>query len=86
MFSFCYIYIYKVSTMILTIITNKKRFQIKTDDDYPIITRSYEKMLGYDQTHDDNLIVFEGVDDHGDKYSMEIRKSHYAIIEYREIV
>lgn len=72
--------------MILTIITNKKRFQIKTDDDYPIITRSYEKMLGYDQTHDDNLIVFEGVDDHGDKYSMEIRKSHYAIIEYREIV
>ena len=43
-------------------------------------------MLGYDQTHDNNLIVFEGVDDNGDKYSMEIRKSHYAIIEYKEVV
>ena len=31
-------------------------------------------------------MVFEGVDDHGDKYSMEIRKSHYAIIEYKEVV
>lgn len=71
--------------MILTVITNRKRFQIKTDDDYPIVTRSYEKMLGYDQTLDDNLIVFEGVDD-GNKYSMEIRKSHYAIIEYKEVV
>lgn len=72
--------------MILTVITNRKRFQIKTDDDYPIVTRSYEKKLGYDQTHDDNLIVFEGVDDNGDKYSMEIRKSHYAIIEYKEVL
>lgn len=71
--------------MILTVITNRKRFQIKTDDDYPIVTRSYEKMLEYDLTHDDNLIVFEGVDD-GYKYSMEIRKSHYAIIEYKEVV
>lgn len=72
--------------MILTIITNRKRFQIKTDDDYPIITRSYTEILTYEQTGDDNLIVFEGIDDHGDKYSMEIRKSHYAIIEYREVV
>lgn len=72
--------------MILTIITNRKRFQIKTDDDYPIVTRSYEEMLGYDQTKDDNLIVFNGVDDDGNKYSMEIRKSHYAIIECKEVV
>lgn len=72
--------------MILTIITNKKRFQIKNDDDYPIITRSYEKLLGYDYTHDDNLMIFTGIDDNGDKYSMEIRKSHYAIIEHREVV
>lgn len=72
--------------MILTVITNRKRFQIKTDDDYPIITRSYEELLGYDQTKDDNLIVFNGVDDDGNKYSMEIRKSHYAIIEYKEVV
>ena len=72
--------------MMLTIITNRKRFQIKTDDDYPIVTRSYERELGYDQTHDENLIVFEGVDDDGNKYSMEIRKSHYAIIEYKEVV
>ena len=71
--------------MILTVITNRKRFQIKTDDDYPIVTRSYERKLGYDQTHDDNLIVFEGVDDDGNNYTMEIRKSHYAIIEYKEI-
>lgn len=72
--------------MILTVITNRKKFQIKTDDDYPIVTRSYDKKLGYDQTHDDNLIIFEGVDDDGNNYTMEIRKSHYAIIEYREIV
>lgn len=72
--------------MILTIITNRKRFQIKTDDDYPIITHSYEELIGYDQTKDDNLIVFKGVDDDGSKYSMEIRKSHYAIIEYKEAV
>ena len=72
--------------MILTIITNRKRFQIKTDDDYPIVTRSYERKLGCDQTHDENLIVFEGVDDDGNKYSMEIRKSHYDIIEYKEVV
>lgn len=72
--------------MILTVITNRKRFQIKTDDDYPIVTRSYERLLGYDQTNDDNLIVFEGVDDNGDKYSMQIRKSHYAIIEYKEVL
>lgn len=72
--------------MILTIITNKKRFQIKTDDDYPIVTRSYEELLGYDYTRDDNLMIFTGIDDNGDKYSMEIRKSHYAIIEYKEVV
>lgn len=72
--------------MILTIITNRKRFQIKTDDDYPIITRSYEEMLTHNQTGDDNLMVFKGVDDDGSKYSMEIRKSHYAIIEYKEVV
>jgi len=72
--------------MILTVITNRKKFQIKTDDDYPIVTRSYEKKLGYDQTGDDNLIVFEGVDDDGNNYTMEIRKSHYAIIEYKEVV
>ena len=72
--------------MILTVITNRKRFQIKTDDDYPIVTRSYEEKLGYDQTGDDNLIVFNGVDDDRNKYSMEIRKSHYAIIEYKEVV
>lgn len=72
--------------MILTIITNKKRFQIKTDDDYPIVTRSYEELLGPDYTRDDNLLIFTGTDDSGDKYSMEIRKSHYAIIEYREVV
>lgn len=71
--------------MILTIITNRKKFQIKTDDDYPIMTRSYEEMLGYDQTGDDNLIVFKGTDD-GNNYTMEIRKSHYAIIEYKEVV
>lgn len=53
--------------MILTIITNRKRFQIKTDDDYPIVTRSYEELLGYDQTKDDNLIVFNGVDDDGNQ-------------------
>ena len=70
--------------MILTIITNRKRFQIKTDDDYPIITRSYTEMLTYEQTGDDNLIVFKGTDN-GDKYSMEIRKLHYAIIEYKEV-
>lgn len=72
--------------MILTVITNRKKFQIKTDDDYPIVTRSYEKMLGYDQTRDENLIVFEGVDDDGNDYTMEIRKSRYAIIEYKEVV
>lgn len=72
--------------MILTIITNRKKFQIKTDDDYPIITRPYEEMLGYTQTRDDNLMIFKGVDDDGNKYTMEIRKSHYAIIEYKEVV
>ena len=72
--------------MILTIITNRKKFQIKTDDDYPIITRPYTEMLTYKQTRDDNLMVFKGVDDYGDKYTMEIRKSHYAIIEYKEVV
>lgn len=43
-------------------------------------------MLGYDQTRDENLIVFEGVDDDGNDYTMEIRKSRYAIIEYKEVV
>lgn len=72
--------------MILTVITNRKRFQIKTDDDYPIITRSYAEMLTHEQTRDDNLIVFKGTDDNGDNYTMEIRKSHYAIIDYKEVV
>lgn len=72
--------------MILTIITNRKKFQIKTDDDYPIMTRPYTEMLTHEQTGDDNLMVFKGVEDDGDKYTMEIRKSHYAIIEYREVV
>lgn len=72
--------------MILTVITNRKRFQIKTDDDYPIITRSYAEMLTHEQTGDDNLIVFKGTDDNGDNYTMEIRKSHYAVIDYKEVV
>ena len=72
--------------MILTVITNRKRFQIKTDDDYPIITRSYTEMLTHEQTGDDNLIVFKGTEDDGDNYTMEIRKSHYAIIDYKEVV
>ena len=72
--------------MILTVITNRKRFQIKTNDDYPIITRSYEEKLEYDQTKDDNLMIFNGMDEDGNKYSMEIRKSHYAIIDYKEVV